>query len=228
MTDCPIADKVPHSGRSWRELALSLGAWNTCGLSAERLQYVLEDLKQDVTVLSELHGAHTSRACSQFVTCGDPEAGDPAAGVGIALSKRAAGLVFDSGYIGSRIVWVKMRGWMCDMCVIGVYIPHRFRKRAPFQQDTLEQLRLFADSLPPSMCRVILGDFNCKIGRKETGQICGEYSMHEESCIGGLQLGDLMREQDLVATSTMFRPRKSLALGSATYINSRKVQKPPR
>ena len=114
---------------------------------------------------------------------------------------------------------------MCDVCVIGVYIPHRFRKRAPFQQDTLEQLRLFADSLPPSMCRVILGDFNCKIGRKETGQICGAYSMHEESCIGGLQLGDLMREQDLVATSTMFRPRKSLALGSATYINNRKVQK---
>jgi hypothetical protein len=75
MTDCPIADKVPHSGRSWRELVLSLAAWNTCGLSAERLQYVLDDLKQDVTVLSELHGAHTSRACSQFVTCGDPEAG---------------------------------------------------------------------------------------------------------------------------------------------------------
>ena len=49
--------------------------------------------------------------------------------------------------------------------------------------------------------------------------------MHEESCIGGLQLGDLMREQDLVATSTIFRARKSLALGSATYINSRKVQK---
>ena len=111
------------------------------------------------------------------------------------------------------------------MCVVEVYIPHGFRKRAPFQQDTLEQLRLFADSLPPSMCRVILGDFNCKIGRKETGQICGAYSMHEESCIGGLQLGDLMREQDLVATSTMFRPRKSLALGSATYINNRKVQK---
>ena len=105
MTDGPIADKVPHSGRSWRELVLSLAAWNTCGvhceLSAERLQYVLDDLKQDVTVLSELHGAHTSRACSQFVTCGDPEAGDPAAGVGIALSKRAAGLVFDSGYIGN-------------------------------------------------------------------------------------------------------------------------------
>ena len=86
MTDCPIADKVPHSGRSWRELVLSLAAWNTCGLSAERLQYVLDDLKQDVTVLSELHGAHTPRACSQFVTCGDPEAGDPAAGVGSRIS----------------------------------------------------------------------------------------------------------------------------------------------
>ena len=98
------------------------------------------------------------------------------------------------------------------------------------EQDTLELLRLFADSLPPSMtlCRVILGDFNCKIGRKETGQICGSCSMHAESCIGGLQEGDLMREQDrdpVATTSTMFRPRKSLALGSATYNNNRKVQK---
>ena len=58
MADCPIADKVPHSGRSWRELVLSLAAWNTCGLSAERLQYLLDDLKQDVTVLSELHRKH--------------------------------------------------------------------------------------------------------------------------------------------------------------------------
>ena len=121
-----------------------------------------------------------SRACSQFVTCG---AAIQNPGVGIALSKRAAGLMFDSGYIGSRIVWVKMRGWMCDMCVIGVYVPHRFRKRAPFQQDTLEHLRFFAENLPPSMCRVILGDFNCKLGRKETGQIYGSYPMHmhEES-----------------------------------------------
>ena len=81
---------------------------------------------------------------------------DPAVGVGIALSKRAAGLVFDSGYIGSRIVWVKMRGWMCDMCVIGGYVPHSFRKRAPFQQDTLEQLRLFPDSRPAA--KYVQGD----------------------------------------------------------------------
>ena len=78
LSDCsPIADKDPHSGGRWRELVLSLAAWNTCGLSAERLQYVLDDLKQDVTVLSELHGSHTSRARSQFVTCGDPESRDP-------------------------------------------------------------------------------------------------------------------------------------------------------
>ena len=67
---------------------------------------------------------------------------------------------------------------MCDICVIVVYIPDRFRKSAPFQQDTLGQLRLFADSLSPSMCKVILGDFNCKIERNEIGQICGAYVEH--------------------------------------------------
>ena len=110
------------------------------------------------------------------------------------------------------------------MCVIGVYIPHRFRKHAPFQQDTLAQLRAFVNDLPPSMCRVILGDFNCKLAR-EMKELTGRYSMHQSCDIGGLQLADLMQEQGLTATSTFFRPKHSLDLGSATYLSAKETQK---
>ena len=50
MTESVPVDELPDSGRGWRKLTISLAAWNTCGLSQERLEYVLSDLNQDVTV----------------------------------------------------------------------------------------------------------------------------------------------------------------------------------
>ena len=77
----------------WRNLGLTFGAWNSCGLSAERLRYVQEDIDRDITVLSELHGAHHTFASPNFICGAEPEPKDPAGGVGITLSNRASALV---------------------------------------------------------------------------------------------------------------------------------------
>ena len=225
MSKSAIVDKLLHTGREWRNLRLTLSSWNTCGLSQERLDYVLLDRAYDVSVLNELHGAHTLRASRNFITCGEPKAGDPAAGVGIALSNKAASLCYDSGHIGARIVWVKLRGFTCDMCVVGVYIPHRFRKRAPFQTDTLQELREFLHTIPSSMQVVVAGDFNAKLARNMEG-IVGKYAMHPRCDEGGSELASIMRETDLVAASTYFLPKASQSLGNAaTYVNSKSQAK---
>ena len=118
MSKSAIVDKLLHTGREWRNLRLTLSSWNTCGLSQERLDYVLLDRAYDVSVLNELHGAHTLRASRNFITCGEPKAGDPAAGVGIALSNKAASLCYElrAHWCENRVgqaTWVHVRYVCC-------------------------------------------------------------------------------------------------------------------
>jgi exonuclease III len=203
---------------AWRNLRLSFSTWNSCGLGAERIRYVQEDVGHDITVLSELHGAHHTFASSNFICCGEPEAGDPAGGVAIALSNRASALVRESGHIGSRIVWVKMGGLLVDLYVVGVYIPHKFRRREPYQESTLRMLRAFLQQLPKRSAVMVLGDFNAKLKRDVKG-LTGKYCMHYFCDTGGTEVMEIMREADLFAVSTAFQPCKGSALGNATYIS---------
>ena len=215
-----------HSGAAaWRNLKLTFSAWNSCGLSAERVRYVQEDVGSDITVLSELHGGHHTFAAANFICGGEPEAGDPAGGVALTLSNRVSALVVESGYMGSRIVWVKLGGLLVDLVVVGVYIPHKFRKREPFQESTLKQLQLFLQSLPKRSAVMVLGDFNAKLKRDVKG-LTGKYCMHYFSDSGGTELMEIMREADLFAVSTAFQPEKGSALGNATYISKTEGHSP--
>ena len=80
------------------------------GLSHERMEYVKHDLKQDVMVLQELHGAHAKYADQTVIVCDEPEDTDSHAGVMIVLLQRAADWTMQSGCDGSRIVWVRLTG----------------------------------------------------------------------------------------------------------------------
>jgi len=207
-----------YGGAAWRSLRLTFAAWNSCGFGAERLRYIQEDVGNDITVLSELHGAHGTFASANFICGGEPESGDPAGGVALVLSHRVSALVTETGFFGSRIVWAKLGGLLVDLYVIGVYVPHKHRKREPFQESTLRQLRAFLQHLPKRSAVMVLGDFNAKLARDVKG-VTGKYCMHYYCDSGGEELMEIMREFDLFAVSTAFQPGKGSALGNATYIS---------
>ncbi len=52
----------------------------------------------------------------------DGKSADPAAGVAIMLSDRMVDKVIDEGHIGTRIVWVKLAGPVCNIFFIIVYM----------------------------------------------------------------------------------------------------------
>jgi hypothetical protein len=137
----PVNKPITESKQAaWRNLRLTFAAWNSCGLGAERIRYIQEDIGCDITVLSELHGAHRSFESANFICGGDPVERDPAAGVALVLSNRVSALVKETGHYGARIVWAKLGGLFVDLWIVGVYIPHKARKAAPFQADTLAEL----------------------------------------------------------------------------------------
>ena len=96
-TESASVSESDSGAAAWRNLRLTFATWNSCGLSAERVRYVQEDVGCDITVLTELHGAHHTFEAANFFCGGEPEAGDPASGVALTLSNRAASLVVESG-----------------------------------------------------------------------------------------------------------------------------------
>ena len=106
-------------GKSARQEELSYSGWNSWGLSDERLRYVMEDVKSDVTVLMELHGGHVGRESSWVIVSAAPEPHDSAGGAAIVLSHRASRRVLSKGYEGSRVVWCRISGVFCNQFIIG-------------------------------------------------------------------------------------------------------------
>ena len=130
--------------RKWHNLRLA--CWNCWSLSNERYAYC-KSLGYDVLSLTELHNKQNnpnfSSECwvpsAQGEVDGQGKYLDPAAGVTIMLSKRMRNHIDKTGHVGTRIAWVRIRGPICLLFFVAVYIPHKYRS-SPTATETLAQL----------------------------------------------------------------------------------------
>ena len=128
-----------------------------------------------------------------------------------------ARLVVEQGCIGSRIVWVLVRGLVTDILFVGVYLPHKARKEPPYQYETIDELDDFlGQDKWKSVCKVMLGDLNCKLQRGLKGLV-GDCCMHHKPDTGGIQMQEMMRRYQLVASGTDFRRKKRPNLGCSVF-----------
>ena len=86
-------------------------------------------------------------------------------GVGLLLSDHFSKCVTYNGNFGSRIVYARINARLCNLFVIGVYIPHLYRTEPPFFNDTLDHLDKVLQKVTAHDCAIILGDLNCKLVR---------------------------------------------------------------
>ena len=160
-------------------MRLLIAAWNTMGWSNERDAYVRSQLKtKDVIALTECGNKIQAFAGRGLIVADRPPDGDPAGAAAIALSSRAQDLVIGSGSKGSRLVWVRLQGLFKNILIIAAYIPHSGRKRAPFQEDTLQELEdLIQEVSTKGECVIVMGDMNAKLKRGVEG-LTGKYCIH--------------------------------------------------
>ena len=124
------------------------------------------------------------------------------------LSNRMADKIIDQGHVGTRIAWVRISGPVSNMFFIVVYVPHRGRTCAPYAQDTLRQLKKLLQTVRKSDCILLVGYFNCELQRNVQG-CTGKWSMTERADGGhGNEVMNLLREFDLFAVDTLFKPKK--------------------
>ena len=177
----------------------------------------------DILVLTETHDKGTLKNSRNFITAEAAPESDSFSGVAIQLSDQAAKCVVHSGSCGSRIVYAKIRSSPCDLFVIGVYVPHKMRKARPFAADTLKLLETLLAKVNTNDCVIILGDFNCKLGRN-IAKLTGKWCVHKTPNTEGQHLLDIMRRSKLTAISTFFQPRRRRS--NATYLAKNPYYKP--
>ena len=206
---------------------LKVATWN-CGGLTFTTQEQCKDLEYDILVLTETHDNGKLKSSRNLITAEPAAASDPYAGVAIMLSDSVAKCVKHRGSSGSRIVFAEIAAKPCNLFIIGVYIPHSNRKQAPFATDTRASLDKLLSSVSPHMCTIVLGDFNCKLGRK-TEQLTGQWCIHKKPNQAGLKTAELLRNHKLSAISTFFKPvnrRFSPSRSNATYLAKDPLYKP--
>ena len=147
--------------------------WNTRSLTFERFRYCVNLGYDVVLAITELwRNQHKYQTKSTKFTTSSPKLQtespdkgkirfptDRAAGVGILLSSAAQRKLMCFGSEGERICWVRLKGPVCNLFVVAVYLPHRGRVQ-PCQDDTLADLEIVLAKVPKGDCVCLMGDFN--------------------------------------------------------------------
>ena len=227
--------KTKRKSRSWNKCCkrLKMACWNPWGICNERVNYC-KALEFDILGLTELHNVQNKSAWrgKHWITSADAELDDdgvnidPASGVAILLGPSFANRILAQGFVGSRIVWVRLDGPVCPLFVVCVYIPHKYRHASPTAEDVIAQLEGLLSNCKPTDCTIVMGDFNCELQRNVPG-CTGKWLMNKKPDNGhSSRVLTCMRSHDLFAVDSMFMPkrRKMFAGGkkkrvcNATYL----------
>ena len=176
-------------------------------------KYFVLNLNLDVICLSETHGWCDEDPCAVYSE--PPKKSDSWSGTALIVNKRISKYIINTGCIGSRIVFCRLRGLTCNIFVIGIYIPQKKRTR-PDQMEVYDQLESLLLKVSTRDCIVLMGDFNSRLGRDIKGRV-GHWSIHKRTDSGGERLLSIMNNVSLRCVSTYFQPRRKRS--NATYMN---------
>ena len=181
-----------RNGLSTKEL-LTVGTWNCGGLSKTKKD-LCKHLSYDILCLTETHSWNDK---DKFTIYSDtPARNDSWSGVALMYSEKIAKCVMFTGSIGSRIVYMRVRGIMCNLFIIGVYIPQKNRKK-PDQKETYGQLEKLLMSVGHRDCIILLGDFNSRLSRSIDNRV-GRWCIHNRRDAGGDRLLDILNKVSLM------------------------------
>ena len=118
--------------------------------------------------------------------------------------------------VDERLCTLRIRGKFFNYTLINVY--------APTEEKDNDEKELFYDKLlevydgaPKRDIKIVLGDFNAKIGREVYYRpTIGKYSLHETSNDNGTRLIDFAASRNMVLSSTYFQHKN---IHKATWVS---------
>jgi ribosomal protein S17 len=103
--------------------------------------------------------------------------------------------------------FIVLRGRWCNIIVLNAHAPTE-EKGDYSNGGFYEELEGFFYHFPKYHMKILLGDFNAKVGREDTFKLTmGNESLHQDSNDNGVRVVNFATSKNLVVKSTMFPHR---------------------
>ena len=103
--------------------------------------------------------------------------------------------------------YIVLRGRWCNIIVLNVHAPSE-EKSDNSKDSFYEELEQVFDHFPKYNMKILLGDFNAKVGRENIFKpTVGNESLHQDSNDNGVRTVNFATSKNLVVKSTMFPHR---------------------
>jgi hypothetical protein len=104
--------------------------------------------------------------------------------------------------------YIVLRGRWCNIIVLNAHAPTE-EKGDDSKDSFYEELEGGFDHFPKYHMKILLVDFNAKVGREDAFKpTTGNESLHQDSNDNGVRVVNSARSKNLVVKSTMFPHRK--------------------
>jgi len=126
-------------------------------------------------------------------------------GVGFMINKRISSAVKNVKFINERLGFLVVQGRWYKIAIINVHAPTE-DKDNEIKDEFYEELEHLVEQLPNDYMKIVLGDFNAKIGKEDFFRpTIGPESLHEESNDNGVRVINFATGKNLIVKSTYFR-----------------------
>lgn len=199
---------------------LRLATWNVRSLRRTGAkQEVFDQLKRyrvDIAAVQETRWAEEGEARYTNYTLyysGHRDPNKNYGGTGFLISSRLLPNVLNFRAVNERICTLRVKGSIFNITLICVYAPTE--DKDPDKKDSFyEQLEATINRVPRGDVKVVLGDFNAKVGREAAFfPTIGKSGLHETSNDNGTRLATFAAVNSLVVSSTWF-PHKRVHLAT--------------
>jgi hypothetical protein len=130
-------------------------------------------------------------------------------GTGFFVHKRIISAVRRVEFVSDMMSYIILRGRWCNIIVVNVHAPCEDRSD-DIKDSIYEELGCVFDQFPRYDMKILLSDFNAKLGREDIFKLTlGNESSHEISNDNGVRVVNFATSKNLVVKSIMF-PHRSI------------------